>query len=336
MWGKPTQIAIARRELLGLVEHILREIDRSKRVKVMRRREAWERIKAAPSDRKQRRIEDQIREQIKRKRLRHPPPKEPFEFGAVGSFMWPSKEIRPQDVLGLSYEALDDIRYECEVYIMFVREKGTIEVLGDDQESVQQAVDRIFGTFCEIAARNRRPKERFLLHVPSMKLPNVSLGLIRGHNLGGRHITAYSDPMTLQAMLSGDAPSKRFLKTWKVRREKLERANFSYLKQMVQQGLNDVLYFRGHATLKIQFGTLVFFGHPGSSPPGGLFTLEEFGRIMRDPRDGPAGELIRLYVSLLALIDISSPLQYWRGAYRQSACKRMPSTPGHFPARRNQ
>lgn len=300
MWGRPTQVAIAKRELLGLMEHILRDIERRKKLKATRHKdpkEAWKKVKAAPSDRKQQRIEEHNRELARRKRLRHPPPKPASEFDAIGSFLWPSKETNPQDSLGMSFEMLDDIRFECSVFINYIREKGIFLVLGDDPDSVQKAVDRMFGKFCEIAARNRRPREKFLVHTPSMNLPGVSVQLVEDHSLKGRHVTFRSDPISLQALLSKEAPSQKFLDSWRVRREKLEGANFLYLKQLTQQALNDVLYFRGHATFKIHFGTLVLFGRPGHSPPDGLFSLEDFSRMMRDSASPPAGEVIRSYAT---------------------------------------
>lgn len=280
------------------MEHIFRQIDGHIKEKKNQRRDpkqAWEKIRAAPSDRMQQWIEKKLREDAKRRQFRHPPPKEPFEFDAFGAFMWP-KETSPQDSLGKSFERLDDIRYECEVYILHKREKekDLICVLGENPEDTQKAIDRIFGTFCEVAARNRKGVEKFLVHPPSMNLQNVSVRLIKERELQGRHVTAKVPPGSfgVRGLLAGDISSPEFLENWRVRREKLEKANYAYIKQVAQQGLKDVFYFRGHASLKIHFGALVFFGYQ-QPPPGGLFTLENFCSMVRDPSGQTAGEVIR-------------------------------------------
>lgn len=297
MWGRPTQIAIAKRDLLELMQHIFRDIEGRAKMKKTSRSDpkvAWKKIRAAPSDRKQQRIEKLASEEAKRKSFRHPPLKEPFEFNAVGSFLWPSKDTNPQDSLGKSFELLDDIRYECEVYVTFSREREMFQVLGDNPENVQKATDRVFGTFCETAAKNRQPNLKFLIHTPSINLPNAYVSLRKNHSLEGRHLTSRPELMSVQVVFSGDAPSQQFLDNWKLRRGKLETANSLYLKQVAQQGLNDVLYFRGHVTLKIHFGTLVLFNHPQPSADG-LFPLEDFCRLIRDPNGRASGEVIRSY-----------------------------------------
>lgn len=301
MWGKPTQVAIAKRDLIELMQHIFRDIEGRAKMKKKLRADpdfAWKKVKAAPSDRRQQRIEKQASEEAKRRSFRHPPPKEPFEFRAIGSFIWPLKDTNPQDSLGKSFELLDDVRYECEVYIIFSREKGMFQILGDNPDNVEKATDRIFGAFCEIAAKNRRPSLKFLAHTPSIDLPKSHVSLLKNHTLEGRHLTIRPELMSVQVVFSGDAPSQKFLEDWGMTRAKLEKANHLYLKQVAQQGLNDVLYFRGHVTLKIHFGTLVLFNHPEPTADG-LFPLEDFCELIRDPNGRANGEVIRSYVTTL-------------------------------------
>lgn len=327
MWGKPTQIAIAKRDLLELTQHISRDIEsHAKNKKILRSdpKLAWKKIRAAPSDRKQLRLEKEASEEAKRKSFRHPPPKEPFEFGAIGSFIWPMKDTNPQDSLGKSFELLDDIRYECEVYILFLRERGMFLILGENPGNVERATDRIFGTFCETAAKNRRPNLKFLVQTPSTNLPTAYVSLLKNHSLEGRHLTTHPELMTVQVVFSGDPPSQKFLDNWRVKRSKLENANSLYLKQVAQQGLNDVLYLRGHITLKIHFGTLVLFNHPQPSADG-LFSLEDFCSMIRDPNGYASGEVIRSYVTTSPAHSghfrrLAYRPQYWRRACRQSTC----------------
>lgn len=250
----------------------------------------WAKINAAPSDRKQARIDKISRESAVRRRYRQAP-EEGTSFNAIGIFVWPTKEINPQSSLGMAFEALDAVRFDCEVYVIFSRKRSMFRVLGNQPKNVDIAVNRIYGAFCEIASKNRKPNKRFLVHPPSMELPGVAVRIVKRHNLENRQVTIKRLPENIgvQVFLTGNPPSQRFLNAWQVKRELIERANYNYLKKVVQQGLNDVCYFRGYSALKIHFGTLVLFGY--KKPAGGQFDLEDFCEMMGDPQT--AGEIIR-------------------------------------------
>lgn len=250
----------------------------------------WAKINAAPSDRKQARIDRIARDSAVRKRYRQAP-EEGTSFNAVGVFVWPTKEINPQTSLGMGFEALDSVRFECEVYIIFSRKRSMFRVLGDDPSNVERAINRIYGAFCEIASKNRKPSKRFLVHPPSLALPGVAVRVVKRHNLENRQVTIKRLPQNIgvQVFLTGDPPSQRYLREWQVKREVIKRTNYVYLKKVFQQGLNDVCYFRGHSAMKIHFGTLVLFGY--KKPAGGQFALEDFCQMMGDPQT--AGEVIK-------------------------------------------
>lgn len=250
----------------------------------------WARVNAAPSDRKQARIDRASREAAVRRRYRQSP-EEGTSFNAIGVFVWPTKEVNPQTSLGMAFEALDAIRFDCEVYIIFSRKRSMFRVLGNEPRNVDAAINRIYGAFCEIASKNRKPSKRFLVHPPSMRLPGISVRVVKKHNLENRQVTIKRLPgnIGVQVFLTGNPPSQHFLSEWQIKREAMERSNYIYLKKVIQQGLNDVYYFRGYSALKVHFGTLVLFGY--KKPIGGMFGLEDFCEMMGDPQT--AGEVIR-------------------------------------------
>lgn len=254
----------------------------------------WARVRAQPSERKQRYLDQERRREERCRQLRRPPPKGPFEFNAVGTFLWP-KEANAQDHLGASFELLDDVRIEHDVWIVDYRQLDgyMLQVLGEDPDAVDKAVARLYGAFCGAAAKGRTITDKHLLHPPSMDLQNTRVSLIRERELENcQTIERFWGSTGVRALLVGEFPSWEFVEAWKTRREILEAANDRFIKKAMNEGLREVVYFRGYASLKINFGTLVLFGYKTPPPEG--YSIDDFSRMVRDPMI--CGELIKQYV----------------------------------------
>lgn len=268
------------------MQHIMHELETETR----RAGGNWEKVKAAPSERKQKWLDRQANDAMIRKKYRQQPPADkPLPFNGV--FVWPAKEIDPQQTLGTSFEALDDIRYENKVYITMSRAEGIFHVAGEDEALVNAGLERMFGVFCEVAARNRKPNRKMLVHPPSSNPRGATVKLIMGHDFTDRQVTIKRLKTNLGPMvrLSAIPPKAGWLEMWKTKRAKLEKANYIYLKKVVQQGLSDLLYYRGHSTMKVHFGSLMLFSY--KAPEREEFELLEFCDMAKNPQ--AAGELIR-------------------------------------------
>ena len=84
-------------------------------------------------------------------------------FEAILSFHWPVKDYRPEEILGLSYEALDPIRMEFKCYVLFDKDQGQFQVMGRSA-AVLGALTRLRGTCFQIAASQIASVQRYLLH----------------------------------------------------------------------------------------------------------------------------------------------------------------------------
>jgi len=250
----------------------------------------WEKVKAAPSERKQKWLDRQAQDALLRKKYRQQPPADkPLPYNGV--FVWPTKEIDPQQTLGTSFEALDDIRYENRVYITMSRAEGVFHVAGEDEALVNAALDRMFGVFCEVAARNRKPNRKMLVHPPSSNPRGATVKLIMDHGFRDRQVTIKRlKNLWPMVRLPTTPPKAGWLEMWNAKRAKLEKANYIYLKKVVQQGLSDLLYYRGHSTMKVHFGSLMLFSYKAPERKG-EFELLEFCEMAKNPQ--AAGELIR-------------------------------------------
>ncbi|KAI5780540.1 hypothetical protein EDC01DRAFT_633397 [Geopyxis carbonaria] len=286
MWGQPDQIAMAKEDLRALHAIVDSQFDAdSSRVG------GWDRINVQPSHRVLKRMEETYKKELVKKRFRHAPPIG-HSFRAVGVFLWPAKEIDPYSALGLSLEGLDPIRFECEVYILYNRRTCQFRALGDRRSLVEKATDRIYGTFCEIAARARKPNKMVLVDSPSVDLPAKLVGYTSEHHLIGRQVTVKRVALNtgIRTYLCGPKPTKDFIRYWKDKRIILEKANLDYIRRAVQAGLHDIVYYRGIARLRVYFGRLVLFGYRVAGG-GGLYDLEDYIPMTRNSQTN--AELIR-------------------------------------------
>ncbi|KAL7273872.1 hypothetical protein RUND412_003254 [Rhizina undulata] len=276
MWGNPDQIARAKRDLQALLEHVRLHLEGNRK----RTGGHWEKIKMAPTEQRAIKLISRARGEARRRRFRHMP-EEGTWFNAVGVFICPYSD--PEMLLGANFEFLDQIRYDCEVYILYSFKKQMFRVLGDDQKNVAQALDRIFAVFCELAAFNRKPIDVCLAE-PPVNLRGTSVMITKKHELMGKqaHLKSHGENLGIMTYLSGPEPSKKFLELWKSKAEKLRRANNFYMKRIMQQALGDAYYTRKYCNLKIYFGKMVLFGY--KKPDGGEYGLLEWCEMLREPQ----------------------------------------------------
>ncbi|KAI5855633.1 hypothetical protein BZA05DRAFT_369117 [Tricharina praecox] len=285
MWGTADRLLSARRDLHALMEQVQNDLEHG-----ARRSSLWVKIRAMPTDKKQQMIDNMIKEARVRKMYRLPPPTG-ISFPAVGIFIWPAKERSPQQILGLACEALDDIRFDQKVWILFNRKGNMFRVLGDDPRDVDIAVSRIRGVFCEVAAKRRRPTKMVLLHPPSVNLSATKIVANENHDLINRQVTVkrLEANKGIQMLLGGPAPNLKFLQSWKIKSEILTRANDTYMRKALEQGIQDLTYFLGHARIRVYIGKMVLYGYRRARE--NTYDILDFGAMVRNSQTD--GELIR-------------------------------------------
>lgn len=318
MWGTDGQVRVARSDLLILLEQVQQSIDQGQR-----RVGGWIKINAAPTDRKQAHLDKMTRDAQIRRKYRHMP-EDGTAFDAAGIFVWPTVELNPQNLLGKNLEALDEVRFEQTVHIIFNRKAGILRVLGNDPSEVEIAVGRIYGKFCELAARNRKQNRGYLVHSPSTLPSSDKVSIYKEHDLTDRQVTIkrLEGNQGIRVVLSKSKTGKSFVDWHRLTTSDRQKSNHAYLRAAIQQGLQDVIYFRGYAKLKIFIGKLVLFGY--KRPKHGDYAMKEFVDMMKNPQT--TGELIR-YIIILSFLrrNADSIKAYWERARwrdRPRSCRR--------------
>ncbi|KAF8542126.1 hypothetical protein BDD12DRAFT_908236 [Trichophaea hybrida] len=285
LWGTPEQLQKARHDLHALLEQVQQDLD-LKETRVG----GWVKTRAMPSDRRQEILDRLILDAKIRKLYQRNPP-EGFQFPAVGVFMWPNDGYTVQESLGTVLHILDNIRFDQKVYILYVRKRNMLRVLGDDTKSVEIAISRIYATYCEIAAKNRMPTKMILVQPPSMHLRATEIHSTKTHDLINSQVTARHEPENkgIQVFLYGSKPDHKFMEAWKTKRASVDRANIEYLKKALVQGLQDVAYYRGHTKLRVYIGRMVLSGY--KRVKDGIYDFETFNDSVHDHRT--TGEIVR-------------------------------------------
>ncbi|KAK0336127.1 hypothetical protein LTR02_014099 [Friedmanniomyces endolithicus] len=216
------------------------------------------------------------REVRKQRFRRHPPMDVPF--GAIGSFHWPMKEYRPEEILGASHEAFDPIRMDCSCYIVFIAALSLFRVMGKQTE-VKASLQRIRQTCFQIAARQCNPVRLYLLHWPDAE--QIPLFV---------YLKTYDAPATSSPELLKDATDTKSRKAPRgdgyghhdktlQDAQKQTRSSVERLRNTILATLARLHYYRGHVQMRIRLGT--FLANQYMETQDGVYDLDEYESMLQ-------------------------------------------------------
>ncbi|KAI7155033.1 hypothetical protein KC349_g7263 [Hortaea werneckii] len=225
-------------------------------------------ISQTPEER--RRTDRRWRREVQRQTYRQdPPPDKCFE--AIGSFHWPIEECRPDEVLGSSYEALDQIRMDCSCHITFHAGLGVFRVAGTASQ-VQAGLQRLLRTCFQITARQVLPVRKYLLRWPHETVPTYL------------YLEQYEHPASstsegTSCTKSGRSPRGEYLEedARSARAAMETEVNKRRVRNMIISMLGKLYYFRGSIQMRIRLGTLVLKQY--KPPRDELYDLDEYERM---------------------------------------------------------
>ncbi|KAI7531136.1 hypothetical protein KC331_g14284 [Hortaea werneckii] len=217
-----------------------------------------------------RRTDRRWRREVQRQTYRQdPPPDKCFE--AIGSFHWPIEECRPEEVLGSSYEALDQIRMDCSCHITFHARLGVFRVAGTASQ-VKAGLQRLLRTCFQITARQVLPVRKYLLRWPHETVPTYL------------YLEHYEHPASstsegMSCTKSGRSPRGEYLEeeARSARAAMETEVNKRRVRNMIISMLGKLYYFRGSIQMRIRLGTLVLKQY--KPPRDELYDLDEYERM---------------------------------------------------------
>lgn len=191
-------------------------------------------------------LDRQLQEQAMKHKYQKIPDKS-LSFKFVGYYLWPVDEIRPEYLLGPSFEAFDPLRMSFNSYILFDAKLEAFKVMADQAEGVEQAMLRIGGAFKEFIARSNAATTVYMVERPHELSVPKDVKMVKKPLSPSEHAQVPSlagnrvEPSEL-AKLSGDMKP--------VEEEQL----FSFHEQ-IEKGLNRLRFFRGRVRMRVLLGT---------------------------------------------------------------------------------
>ncbi|KZF26310.1 hypothetical protein L228DRAFT_235398 [Xylona heveae TC161] len=232
IWGSPEKIIAAKQELAKWVQRF----KYSAAQKNEGARAAFGKVLAI-SEKKKKQLARQMEDDASRQKYKQSPcMTETFKF--IGYFHWPVEEIRPESILGKSFEAFDHIRMHA-----------AFKVLSQTFNELDVALSRIRGTLCEIMTRSNRPVTLYLVAPPSVEAVRTEVEL-EERKMGLSRLSG------VVPRLTGPKLSKTDQYTWVSLRPKLAAANAKLLRKATSDCLRTLKFYRGHISMRVRFGTL--------------------------------------------------------------------------------
>ncbi|KXT01537.1 hypothetical protein AC578_4548 [Pseudocercospora eumusae] len=292
IWGEDADVTAAKNALMFRIDELMSQKGRSAGsfAKV---------VSLTPVLRQ--RYEDRWAREIKKSRFRQFPPRG-MNYPAIGSFHWPSTEYKPNEVLGPSFEALDDIRMDTSCYIDFASERSVFRVMGAEKK-VKRALMRLRKSCFQLTARSINPARTYLVR------------WLNGANIP-THV--YLEPYPLPAVLaSSDVDTVDGTPSMSPRAEGFEESrpkiesnrhlskmNTERVRVTLGNALRKIHFYQGHITLRIRLGTFLLSSYRmpedavDENPQDVLYELKEyqdmteesqfFGRVTEEIGDATA------------------------------------------------
>ena len=267
IWGDPDEVAAAKKAILDWVKATTatdRGTGAAKWAKVVS-------LTLAQRHKHEKRWAREVRQQ----RYRQYPPHD-MAFGAIGSFHWPTEEYRPEEIFGMSCEALDPIRMGCSCYVVYLKDRSLFQIMGKAQ-NVRTALFRMRNTSFQIMARLINPIRGFMLHWHDQSYVPTHIYQEKYY-----HTPVLFSDDEAQGMFTYSPRAKGMIEDGKLREVARTSSALSVerVKLTLANALQKLHYYRGHLQMRIRLGTFLMTSY--MPPLDGLYGLEEYEAMTRE------------------------------------------------------
>ena len=174
-------------------------------------------------------------------------------YGFTGTFLWPVEEVRPEELLGDSLEALDPIRFEYRCHIVFDNQASAFKVFTDVSESMGKTMLRLTGVMKEYVAkfttRNTRRVVDYMIEPPNHFTMRKDIKILSGPTTG------IGTPAGKIPLLTGDVLEAMAHDSWMEMSKGMVVQNICRIEQDLRKAIPLLPYYRGNVRMRIQYGT---------------------------------------------------------------------------------
>lgn len=290
LWGDATQVERTKKELQQWIRLNKAEPLTEKRADHFARSTLLTEEKGRATDRKLKR--DSVRQRFQKA----PDPSVKLKF--TGAFLWPVDEVRPEDLLGPSFEAFDILRILHQAYITFDHRLGFFDIKSDNEDSVSDVMRRMTGTMKEYAARNRREVMVLMVEYPEPTEMHKDIKTVAAPNPGQGIGIAY------MPILTGRKLSEDEKVTWEKQRQVVSKEQFLQIGGTFRKVISYLPFYRGRIQMRVLFGTFALTTF--RRWPEGVESVPFEGFLKNTKISATRGRIIKEYVLLISLVQLDA------------------------------
>lgn len=248
IWGKPPQITQTLRELNQWVAASAAPTQSSILARmnhVTKGGNEFARVSLTTED-AAKILDRQLQEQATKHKYQKIPDKS-LNFKFIGYYLWPVNEVRPEDLLGPSFEAFDPLRMSFNAYILFDAKLETFKVMADQAEEVENAMLRIEGAFKEFVARCNPATTVYMVERPDEMSLRKDVQMVKKSLSPPEHAQVPS--------LAGDRLEPSELVKWFGDTKPVEEEHLLLFHDNIETALSRLRFFRGRVHMRVLLGT---------------------------------------------------------------------------------
>ena len=170
-------------------------------------------------------------------------------FPYAGTFLWETDEVRPEDILGPSLEALDPIRLQYQCHIVFDHKLSSFRIFSDKEDAIKRTMNRLVGTMREYVAKNVRPDRLILIEPPSLSAIRKDIKVVPVS------FNNYAGEKSMQPEFTGSTLDSEGRKEWRQKSNELTMTNNRRMELSLWKCITNLPHYRGLVQIRIQFGT---------------------------------------------------------------------------------
>ncbi|KAL9089623.1 MAG: hypothetical protein Q9165_005655 [Trypethelium subeluteriae] len=225
----------------------------------------------------QQRLEKKLVDDEQRQAFRQHP-ETGITFPAIGNFLWPTEEYHPMQVLGKSYEALDEIRMDCRCYIVW--DDDAFKIMGHDKDMVRTAAVRVRGALFQVVARQLDMRNIYILQLP---IKNGALLNIRPwKSSSDDQVRRDKDPDMAQTLVRADTDRSGSLPEGDLLLDSARRSrlNAIRMRDMTIELLERLRYYKGNVKMEFRLGNFMLLRY--RHPPDSGWQFEDFENMLKE------------------------------------------------------
>lgn len=280
LWGNPSQVERTKQELQEWIRNAKLEPSESRKSDIFARTGMMSDEKAKAEDRKMK------RDSMKLKFQKAPEPS--LSFKCIGGFLWPVDEVRPEELLGPSFEAFDPLRMMYQAYITFDHRLGYFDIKSDSEGAVSNVMNRMTGTMKEYAARNRRELMVLMVEFPEPAEMYQEIMTVAAPTPGIGSGTVYMPVMTGPKLPENEKDN------WQTRRKATMEQHFLQLCGTTRKVLSYLPYYRGRIQMRVLVGTFALTTF--RRWPDGVMSVPFEKFVANTKMSATKGKIIKEYV----------------------------------------